>query len=501
LNVAWNRLLSTTLVVVLPLSVWAHGGEDHGDAQTPAPIVSAAPRLSTHTDQFELVGVLQGKVITLYLDQVGTNTPVAKAQIELESGPWKGTATEVAPAVYTVPAELLAQPGKHPVAITVQAGDAADLMDATLDISSTNTQVPSAHFWSSWKVWPFATSPQKNAVNAPPGDAPSAQRLPDGSLFVPKAVQRQLGIRTVRAEVKDLAATVELNGRVMADPNAGGRVQASQGGRVEAGPKGLPVLGQKVVKGQVLLWLRPSIGSVERGNQRAALAEIESQLAIATAKAARYAQLEGAVPQKDIAASRWEVEALQKRRAAIAGSVGETEALLAPASGVVSAVNLVNGQEVEARETLLEIIDPKRLSVEALAYDPALVMGIQSASVPLGGGALELQFVGGGRQLREQALPLLFRVKSQNAPVAVGQPVKVIVKTSRTVPGAAVPQASVARNSAGDTVVWVHTAPERFVPRRVSAQPLDASAVALTAGVVTGERVVTEGANLLAQVR
>jgi hypothetical protein len=35
----------------------------------------------------------------------------------------------------------------------------------------------------------------------------------------------------------------------------------------------------------------------------------------------------------------------------------------------------------------------------------------------------------------------------------------------------------------------------------VSAQQLDAGAVALTTGVVTGERVVTEGANLLAQVR
>jgi multidrug efflux pump subunit AcrA (membrane-fusion protein) len=129
------------------------------------------------------------------------------------------------------------------------------------------------------------------------------------------------------------------------------------------------------------------------------------------------------------------------------------------------------------------------------------VNGIQSASVPLSGGALELQFVGGGRQLREQALPLLFRVKSQNAPVAVGQPVKVIVKTSRTTKGVAVPQASVARNSAGDTVVWVHIAPERFAQRRVNAQPLDASAVALSTGIVTGERVVTDGANLLAQVR
>jgi len=333
------------------------------------------------------------------------------------------------------------------------------------------------------------------------GEVTSAQRLPDGSLSVPKAVQRQLGIRTVLAQAGPLAATVELNGRVMADANAGGRVQAIQGGRIEAGPRGLPVLGQKVVKGQVLLWLRPGIGSVERGNQRAALAEIDAQLALATARAARYAQLEGAVPQKDIDASRIELGALNQRRAAVASGLGEAESLVAPAAGVLNAVNVLNGQVVEPRETLLEIVDPARLSVEALAYDPALVDGIQSASVPLSGGALELQFMGGGRQLREQALPLLFRVKSQNAPVAVGQPVKVIAKTSRTVAGVAVPEAAVARNSAGETVVWVHVAPERFVQRRVSAQPLDALTVALTAGVATGERVVSEGANLLAQIR
>ena len=318
------------------------------------------------------------------------------------------------------------------------------------------------------------------------GEVTSAQRLPDGSLSVPKAVQRQLGIRTVLAQAGPLAATVELNGRVMADANAGGRVQAIQGGRIEAGPRGLPVLGQKVVKGQVLLWLRPGIGSVERGNQRAALAEIDAQLALATARAARYAQLEGAVPQKDIDASRIELGALNQRRAAVASGLGEAESLVAPAAGVISAVNVVNGQVVEPRETLLEIVDPARLSVEALAYDPALVDGIQSASVPLSGGALELQFMGGGRQLREQALPLLFRVKSQNAPVAVGQPVKVIAKTSRTVAGVAVPEAAVARNSAGETVVWVHVAPERFVQRRVSAQPLDALAYTVFDTETTG---------------
>ena len=169
------------------------------------------------------------------------------------------------------------------------------------------------------------------------GQAVTSQRLPDGSLFVPKLAQRQLGIRTVLAEVKELAASVELNGHVIADPNSGGRVQASQSGRVEAGPKGLPSLGQRVVKGQILLWLRPAITSVERSNQRAALADLESQLAIAERKVTRYGQLEGSVPQKEIDAAKIDLDSLKQRRAAVHAGLGEAEALVAPVSGVTPA--------------------------------------------------------------------------------------------------------------------------------------------------------------------
>jgi len=341
----------------------------------------------------------------------------------------------------------------------------------------------------------------KPAAGALPAEATAAQRLPDGSLFVPKAVQRQLGLRSVVAAVGDLAATVEFNGKVIADPNAGGRIQATQSGRIEAGPKGLPTLGQKVAKGQVLAYLRPVASSIERGNQQAQFAELEAQLAIAERKLARYEQLEGAVPQSAIEAARFEAEALKKRRAAVGASIGAAEPLAAPVSGVIGAANVVAGQVVEAKEILFEVIDPARLAVEALAYDAALVEGIARASAPLPGGALELQFVGGGRQLREQAIPLLFRVKSTDVPVAVGQPLKVIAQTSRTVRGAALPQAALVKVSAGETAVWVRDGAERFVLRKVSVAPLDAARAAAISGIKNGERIVTEGAGLLAQVR
>jgi hypothetical protein len=245
---------------------------------------------------------------------------------------------------------------------------------------------------------PAVTAASKSAPGTMPAEAVSSQRLADGSLFVPKAVQRQLGLRTVLAEVKDLTATVEFNGKVIADPNAGGRVQSSQSGRIEPGPQGLPTLGQKVIKGQVLVWLRPAASSIERGNQQAQLAELESQFAIAERKARRYEQLEGAVPSKEIEAARFELDALKKRRAAVGASINAPEPLRAPVSGVISAAYAVVGQVVEAKEILFEVVDPARLAVEALAYDPALVDGIGEASAALPGGGLELQFVGGGRQ-------------------------------------------------------------------------------------------------------
>jgi len=328
------------------------------------------------------------------------------------------------------------------------------------------------------------------------------QRLADGSLFVPKSVQRQLGIRTQSAKIGDLAATVELNGKVIPDPNTSGRVQASFSGSVMPGPKGMPTPGRKVARGEVLAWLRPVASAIERGNQKAQLAELEAQLAIADGRVKRFEQLEGAVPQKEIDSSRIERDALQKRRTFVAASIDSAEPLLAPAAGVISASHhLVAGQVVDAREVLFEIVDPDHLAVEALSYDAGIGASLISASALAGQSPLELKFVGAGRQLREQALPLLFRIVSANSMVAVGQPVQVIVRTAHEVKGASIPRAALTKVGAGETAVWVHVGAERFIVRRVRHQSLDAGNIAVVDGLHDGDRVVVEGAGLLSQVR
>ena len=80
----------------------------------------------------------------------------------------------------------------------------------------------------------------------------SPRRLADGSLFVPKPTQRLLIVRTKRAQVEDAAEAATIVGRVIADPTSGGRVQSAQAGRIEPPEGGLPVLGQRVTRRQVL---------------------------------------------------------------------------------------------------------------------------------------------------------------------------------------------------------------------------------------------------------
>ncbi len=349
---------------------------------------------------------------------------------------------------------------------------------------------------------PVATgAPPAADASASAVDAVAPHRATDGSVFVSKPTQYRIGLRTRAVEAAALPVTVPLNGRVVADPNAGGRVQSTQTGRVEPGPRGLPVLGQKVAKGEVLAYVEPAVASLERANRVSELAALDAQIAIARSRAARHQQLEGSVPRKDIEATQIELRSLQARRNAAITGLAAREALRAPVAGIVSATSIVAGQIVEPRETLVEIVDPSRLAIEALVYDPAAAAAISGASAAVGDAPLELQLVGAGRQLRGQALPLLFRVQPHGAALAVGQPLPVIARTNVTREGFAVARRALVRERSGESVVWVHEAAERFVPRRVAFESLDADTIVVTSGLSARDRVVVFAANLLAQVR
>lgn len=144
-------VIIAVLFISAPLTAFAHGGEDHG---APAPSISssAAPRAVASSDEFEAVAVLDGKKLVLYLDRFASNAPVVGAKVEIEGGGIKGAAAETSPGVYAMDAASVA-PAKHPLTISIEAGDSADLLSATLDVAPPPTGVVHVHGWSEWLVW------------------------------------------------------------------------------------------------------------------------------------------------------------------------------------------------------------------------------------------------------------------------------------------------------------------------------------------------------------
>ena len=362
---------------------------------------------------------------------------------------------------------------------------------------------------SSAHAAPGAHGPNGEHLDAPGAalNASGLARLPDGSVNVPKLAQRRMAIRTVLAPESEAAATVEMPGRVVMDPNASGRVQAAQGGRIEPGPKGLPVAGQAVKRGDVLAYVRHQAEPYAVGTQQAQLAELRAQRQLAEQRVQRLEGLEGTVPRKEIETARAEATSLAERERSISGSLVAREALTAPVSGVIARADLVVGQVVEPRDVLFEVVDPARMRVEATTADARVAARVAGASLQ-GVPEVTLRLLGVSRSLRDGVLPLTFAVSavkpgaaSPSLPLAIGQPVTVVAQMKERIKGVVLPAQAVVRNPSNEPVVWIKSGAERFIPQPVQFRPLDANTVVITQGLSADNRVVVQGAPLIAQIR
>ena len=327
-------------------------------------------------------------------------------------------------------------------------------------------------------------------------------RLADGSVNVPKLAQRRMGLRTQIAPESEAAATIQLPGRVIADPNASGQVQATHGGRVESGPRGLPMAGQAVKQGEVLVWVRHHADPFALAAQQSQRADLKAARELAEQRLRRLESLEGTVPRKDIDSARIDLQSLTEREQRIAASLDVREPLRAPVSGVIARADVKAGQIVETREVLIEVIDPARLMVEASTPDVSL--GSRLGATHLAGvEGVKLQLVGAARSLRDGMLPLNFRasVSAGASPLAVGQPVTLVAALKERRKGIVLPTSAVVRSPANEPIVWIKTGAERFMPQPVQVQPLDAGTVLVTQGLSADNRVLVEGAALVAQIR
>jgi hypothetical protein len=330
-----------------------------------------------------------------------------------------------------------------------------------------------------------------------------AQRLPDGSLFVPKSTQRMLGVQTVRVAIDSSPMAKELVGRIIPSPSYSGLVQPGQAGRVLMSDTGMPHLGMQIEKDQVLALLEPALTIVEHAGLLNDMADVSSRLKMSKERLARIRSFYW-VPFREgkVRLAELEIDGLRRRYAVLHTMLTRKIEVRASASGVISAIKATPGQFVTADSVLFEIVDPNKLWIEAVAFDPSLAEAVTEATATTADQKpLLLRYVGSGRTLRNQAIPMNFEVVNPPAGLVAGQPVRLVVTGSRMVEGIVVPRRSLVRSNNGEFVVWERTAPERFISRAVVAKPIDAERALVTAGVSLGVPVVVNGAPFLSQIR
>jgi cobalt-zinc-cadmium efflux system membrane fusion protein len=533
----------------------AHEGHDHG-APPPPVSVTIAPRTDASSADFELVAIARGAKLEIYSDAFRGNEPVLDAVVEVDGPGGVVKATATTDGAYAIDAPWLAQPGSYDLAFTVQTEATIDILTGTLVVPELPAaQVEAGGLWevvvgTAWaqdihtrfatrdvSLWVvgggsfvaglivallirgrrrtvamallpafFIVTPVPSEAASPSRAAPAAserdvaQRLADGAIFVPKKTQRILAIRTLFTEVQTFTGTVELPARVIADPNAAGYVQASVAGRLAPPPGGFPRLGTRVKAGDVLAIVQPAIGAADVTSQQQQSRELEQEIAIFERRLERFRQMKGVIAPAQIEDTELELNGLRTRRANLDQAAREPEELVAPVSGVIAAVQAVAGQIADPDTVIFQIVDPSRFWVEALSFEPHAFAG--TANGHFGDGrTTTLAYRGSGLADRNQAIPIQFSVEGPINGLRIGQLLTVLSATSEERRGIAVPRASVLRGSNGQSIVYEHTNAERFVPREVRIEPLDGSSVLIVSGIEAGRRIVTQGAELLNQIR
>lgn len=569
----YRGVLAVAIFLVAASISHAGPGHDHGPGKAEA-VGTSSPRLTAVSESYELVGIVKGGTLTIYLDRIADTSPVSDASIEITIDGETGHAQATLEGTYTFTSPALARHDdghdEREVIIVVSEGASNDLLvgaiedgdDAATGKAVTATTPRSGALMAAHDVLtrlgvapdvatrklqsvPFlagigialgifmgALVRRRNGIivgvvgliavlgagaawagaghdhgegggSAAVGDAP--RRLPNGQVFLPKPTQRLLQVRTRILKPETARGTTRLIGRIIADPNRSGLVQSTIGGRMKPGDKGLPLLGQPVVAGQVLAYVEPAFAPIDASDVKQTAGDLAQRISVLDARIARQKQLveKAVVSRASLEDLEIERAGLEARRHQLTKSRSEPEVLLAPVDGVIAEVRVVAGQVINPSDTLFNIVDPASLWVEAIAFDPRIEIN-STRSVrarTTEGEQFALTFIGRSRTLQQQAGILHFRVNEATDALHIGSPVKVLIETGKPVTGLIVPRAAIAQAPNGQMVVFKRLEPERYQPIAVRYEDLDSEQVAVTGGLSAGDQIIVEGAPLVNQIR
>lgn len=145
---------ATLMLNASPLAL-AGPGHDHSDEPAAAGEGPGLPRFVATSELFELVGVVNGTKLTLYLDHSATNAPVKDAKVELEMGGTKVAVSPHAEGEFEATLAAALKPGVIPITATVSTAKDSDLLAGELDLHAEGPAKAAAAPmpWKTYVTW------------------------------------------------------------------------------------------------------------------------------------------------------------------------------------------------------------------------------------------------------------------------------------------------------------------------------------------------------------
>jgi cobalt-zinc-cadmium efflux system membrane fusion protein len=356
--------------------------------------------------------------------------------------------------------------------------------------------------------------------------APAATPAVTGPTFsVPKETQFLLEIRTERARARSLEARLVAPGKVVPRTDRYAQVSSPVPGIVTASGGGVPLVGQRVKKGQVLATVQQSLSASEATGLSTELIQAEAEATRAQAALeqarrdlARLESLQGVVAEKEVQQAALTVrtaeEELSRARAARGVLAGARQgqgtarfSLTAPIDGVLVEARATVGEQVDPSRPLFTVLDAAVLWVEARVFENDVARVEAATGALVRSEAYEgqhfparLYHVGQVVDEATRSVRVLFELDNREGRLRPGMFVDVAIGAGGREQVLAVPEAAVVEEE-GRAFVFIHTAPEAFERREVVLGVRDGEWRAVRQGLKEGERVVVRGAATLQVAR
>ncbi|MEO5930472.1 MAG: efflux RND transporter periplasmic adaptor subunit [Candidatus Kapaibacterium sp.] len=320
-------------------------------------------------------------------------------------------------------------------------------------------------------------------------------------IAVPKEQQFALGMLTEPVSNHDLSQSVTITGRVVPRTDAIADVVSPVAGRIVAGQ--IPRLGEKVSRGQILFRVAQVLAPSERTGLRTEQIRAKAELASAEREVSRLERLEGVVAGKQIVEANIRRDAARDSYNALTAQLngaGATVAVTAPISGVITKAEIAGGETVDGSRSLYTIADLSNVWVEANLFEGDIprIKGATNAAIttPSYPGEIftgTLYRVGSTVDPTSRTISVLFLTRNPDERLKLDMSASVAVETGESQSMLAVRQSAIVKSGVR-TVVFVHTAPERFEARDVVlGSGSGGNYVEVKSGIAVDDRVLTSG--------